>query len=404
MTMEFPPIQTPFNRPYVAGPEYEYIVDAIARGHSAGDGYYTEQCTKLLEARSGAHKVLLTTSCTSALELAALLLDIQPGDEVIMPSYTFVSTANAFVLRGAKPVFVDIREDTLNIDETLIEAAITDRTKAIVPVHYAGVGCEMDTILDIGRRHNIPIVEDAAQGVNATYKGRWLGTMGDIGTWSFHETKNIICGEGGAIVINNPDLAERAEVLREKGTNRSQFLRGQVDKYTWVDVGGSFLMSDLLAAFLYAQLEHMDDITKHRRSIWLRYDDALRPIATKLELTLPSVPVGCQSNCHMYHVRLTDEAARDALIARLRSAGILSVFHYVPLHLSPMGQSLGWQPGDLPVTEREAARLTRLPLHLYVDDSQQAVINLVQQGVWLPHTDSGNIDHSQPTRVAHTND
>ena len=281
------PIQTPFNRPYVAGPEYEYIVDAIARGHSAGDGYYTEQCTKLLEARSGAHKVLLTTSCTSALELAALLLDIQPGDEVIMPSYTFVSTANAFVLRGAKPVFVDIREDTLNIDETLIEAAITPRTKAIVPVHYAGVGCEMDTILDIGRRHGIPIVEDAAQGVNATYKGRWLGTMGDIGTWSFHETKNIICGEGGAIVINNPDLAERAEVLREKGTNRSQFLRGQVDKYTWVDVGGSFLMSDLLAAFLYAQLQHMDDITKHRRSIWNRYDDALRPIAAKLDADPP---------------------------------------------------------------------------------------------------------------------
>ncbi len=364
MSSTDPTIQTPFNRPDVVGPEYEYIVDAIARGHSAGDGYYTEQCTKLLEARSGAHKVLLTTSCTSALELAALLLDIQPGDEVIMPSYTFVSTANAFVLRGAKPVFVDIREDTLNIDETLIEAAITDRTKAIVPVHYAGVGCEMDTILDIGRRHNIPIVEDAAQGVNATYKGRWLGTMGDIGTWSFHETKNVICGEGGAIVINNPKYAERAEILREKGTNRSQFMRGQVDKYTWVDVGGSFLMSDLLAAFLYAQLEHMDDITERRRATWNRYDDALRPTANKAGLTLPTTPSDCHSNCHMYHVRTADEATRNALIASLRTNGIQAVFHYVPLHLSPMGESLEWMQGDLPVTEREANRLVRLPLFI----------------------------------------
>jgi dTDP-4-amino-4,6-dideoxygalactose transaminase len=374
MSSTDPTIQTPFNRPYVVGPEYGYIADAIARGHSAGDGYYTEQCTKLLEARSGAHKVLLTTSCTSALELAALLLNIQPGDEVIMPSYTFVSTANAFVLRGAKPIFVDIREDTLNIDETLIEAAITPRTKAIVPVHYAGVGCEMDTILDIGRRHGIPIVEDAAQGVNATYKGRWLGTMGDIGTWSFHETKNVICGEGGAIVINNPDLVERAEILREKGTNRSQFMRGQIDKYTWVDVGGSFLMSDLLAAFLYAQLEHMDDITERRRAIWERYQLEFESLASERSLELPVVPSDCRSNCHMYHIRLNDLSARTAFIESLQGRSILSVFHYVPLHDSPMGQRFGYRRGDLPVTEREADRLVRLPVYFELGNERQSLV------------------------------
>jgi len=397
MSSTDPTIQTPFNRPYVVGPEYGYIADAIARGHSAGDGYYTSQCSKLLEERSGAHKVLLTTSCTSALELAALLLDIQPGDEVIMPSYTFVSTANAFVLRGAKPVFVDIREDTLNIDETLIEAAITSRTKAIVPVHYAGVGCEMDTILDIGRRHNIPIVEDAAQGVNATYKGRWLGTMGDIGTWSFHETKNIICGEGGAIVINNPKYAERAEILREKGTNRSQFLRGQVDKYTWVDVGGSFLMSDLLAAFLYAQLEHMDDITERRQAIWRNYNEAFMPVAETLHLTLPTIPNHCVSNCHMYHVRVEHEAARDSLIAELRKNGILSVFHYVPLHLSPMGEKLGRCRGDLPVTEREAARLTRLPLFFDLSTAQHEIIEAVLHWAASLQSNSETTALNQPT-------
>ena len=381
MSSTDPTIQTPFNRPYVVGPEYGYIADAIARGHSAGDGYYTEQCTKLLEARSGAHKVLLTTSCTSALELAALLLDIQPGDEVIMPSYTFVSTANAFVLRGAKPVFVDIRTDTLNIDETLIEAAITPRTKAIVPVHYAGVGCEMDTILDIGRRHGIPIVEDAAQGVNATYKGRWLGTMGDIGTWSFHETKNVICGEGGAIVINNPDLVERAEILREKGTNRSQFMRGQVDKYTWIDIGGSFLMSDLLAAFLYAQVESMDSITERRRSIWAQYNKAFESVSERVELTLPSIPSDCVCNCHMYHIRLTGEAARNSLIEALRGKGVLAVFHYVPLHLSPMGEKFGYARGDFPVTEHEAARLARLPLFVDLASTPASIEKVVQECV-----------------------
>jgi len=368
------PNRVPFNRPFVIGPEFKYLADAITRGHSAGDGYYTDCCAKLLESKSGASRVLLTTSCTAALELAALLLDIQPGDEVILPSYTFVSTANAFVLRGARPVFVDIRPDTLNIDESLIEAAITERTRAIVPVHYAGVSCEMDTILDIGRRHDIPVIEDAAQGVNATYKGRWLGTMGAIGTWSFHETKNIICGEGGAIVINDPNLMERAEILREKGTNRSQFLRGQVDKYSWVDVGGSFLLSDLLAAFLFAQLESMDDITARRSSAWKRYDDALRPLARRGLITLPVIPPDCGSNFHMYYVRMKSIDTRDAVIDALGAHGVLAVFHYVPLHLSPMGEKLGWRAGDLPVTEQEAHKLLRLPLFVELDETQQSHI------------------------------
>jgi dTDP-4-amino-4,6-dideoxygalactose transaminase len=362
---------TPFNRPFVAGPEFKYLADAIRRGHSSGDGHYTKACSELLESRSGASKVLLTTSCTSALELAALLLDIQPGDEVIMPSYTFVSTANAFVLRGATPVFVDIREDTLNIDETLIEAAITDRTRAIVPVHYGGVSCEMDHILETAARHQIPVVEDAAQGVNATYKGRWLGTIGDIGTWSFHETKNIICGEGGAIVINDPQYTERAEIIREKGTNRSQFLRGQIDKYTWVDVGGSFLMSDLLAAFLYSQIEHMDLITDKRRRIWEQYDNALSPLAASGAIRLPVVPHNCQTNCHMYQVRVANEHVRNELIAELKRHGIMAVFHYVPLHKSPLAIERGWSRSTLPVTEREAARVLRLPLFPELTDTEQ---------------------------------
>ncbi|MDG1838334.1 MAG: dTDP-4-amino-4,6-dideoxygalactose transaminase [Phycisphaerales bacterium] len=370
----------PFNRPYVVGPEFKYLADAIVRGHSAGDGHYTRLCSDLLQQRSGASSVLLTTSCTSALELAALLLDIQPGDEVIMPSYTFVSTANAFVLRGAKPVFVDIREDTLNMDERLIEAAITDRTRAIVPVHYGGVACDMDVIMDISHRHCIPVVEDAAQGVNATWKGKWLGTIGDIGTWSFHETKNVICGEGGAIVLNNTALIERAEILREKGTNRSQFLRGQVDKYTWVDVGGSFLLSDLLSAFLFAQLEHMDDITRRRKSLWQRYDDALRPVSERLGLDLPVVPDGCVSNCHMYHVRVRSMEERDAMIADLRKRDMQSVFHYVPLHTSPFARGKGWSDYDLPVTEREWSRLLRLPLYpeLQGEDVDQVIDSVIQ--------------------------
>ncbi|MDP7029460.1 MAG: dTDP-4-amino-4,6-dideoxygalactose transaminase [Phycisphaerales bacterium] len=370
----------PFNRPYVVGPEFKYLADAIVRGHSAGDGHYTRLCSDLLQQRSGASSVLLTTSCTSALELAALLLDIQPGDEVIMPSYTFVSTANAFVLRGAKPVFVDIREDTLNMDERLIEAAITGRTRAIVPVHYGGVACDMDVIMDISRRHCIPVVEDAAQGVNATWKGKWLGTIGDIGTWSFHETKNVICGEGGAIVLNDKALIERAEILREKGTNRSQFLRGQVDKYTWVDVGGSFLLSDLLSAFLFAQLEHMDDITRRRKSLWQRYDDALRPVSERLGLDLPVVPDGCVSNCHMYHVRVRSMEERDAMIADLRKRDMQSVFHYVPLHTSPFARGKGWSDYGLPITEREWSRLLRLPLYpeLQDEDVDQVIDSVIQ--------------------------
>jgi len=361
----------PFNRPFVVGPEFKYLADAIARGHSSGDGYYTKACSKLLESRSSANKVLLTTSCTSALEMAALLLDIQPGDEVIMPSYTFVSTANAFVLRGATPVFVDIREDTLNIDETLIEAAITDRTRAIVPVHYGGVSCEMDPILEIAARHQVPVVEDAAQGVNATYKGRWLGTIGDIGTWSFHETKSVICGEGGAIVINDDQFIERAEIIREKGTNRSQFLRGQIDKYTWIDVGGSFLMSDLLAAFLYSQIEHMDLITEKRRGIWNRYHDGLSPLEATGAVRLPIVPEECHTNCHMYQVRVASEHVRNELIAELKRRGIMAVFHYVPLHNSPLARERGWSKRALSVTDREASKVLRLPLFPELTEAAQ---------------------------------
>ncbi|MCH2143352.1 MAG: dTDP-4-amino-4,6-dideoxygalactose transaminase [Phycisphaerales bacterium] len=364
-------MKTPFNRPFVVGPEFKYLADAISRGHSAGDGYYTRQCADLLMAQSGAKSVLLTTSCTSALEMSALLLDIQPGDEVIMPSYTFVSTANAFVLRGARPVFVDIREDTLNLDERLLEDAMTEKTRAIVPVHYGGVSCEMDTILEIANRHGVAVVEDAAQGVNATYKGQWLGTMGHIGAWSFHETKNIICGEGGALVVNDPQYLERAEIIREKGTNRSRFLRGQVDKYTWVDVGGSFLMSDLLAAFLYGQVEHMEAITSRRQKIWNRYHEALQPLAESGAVQLPVVPDGCVTNCHMYAIRVSDERTRSQMIDSLKQRGILAVFHYVPLHRSPMAESQGWSNVDLPITEREAARVLRLPLFPELSESDQ---------------------------------
>ncbi len=368
----------------MSGPEYAYLTDAVRRGHSAGDGWYTEQCSQRLEEVSGANSVLLTTSCTAALELAALLLDIKPGDEVIMPSYTFVSTANAFVLRGARPVFVDVREDTLNLDERLIARRITDRTRAIVPVHYGGVGCEMDEILGIGSHFGIPVVEDAAQGVNATYKDRWLGTMGAIGAWSFHETKNVICGEGGAIVINDETLLDRAEILREKGTNRSRFLRGQVDKYTWVDVGGSFLMSDLLAAFLFAQVEAMESITARRRALWHRYKQALLPLKSAGVLSLPAVPSHCESNCHMFTIRVADERARGVLIDRLAEAGVMAVFHYVPLHTSPYAQANGWNDEALPVTEREAGRLLRLPLYPDLSDNEQdrvldAVVACVEQ-------------------------
>jgi dTDP-4-amino-4,6-dideoxygalactose transaminase len=317
----------------------------------------------MLEQRFGAHRVLLTTSCTAALELAALLCDLQPGDEVIVPSYTFVSTANAFVLRGARPVFVDIRPDTLNIDERLIEQAITPRTRAIFPIHYAGVSCEMDAIMEIADRHSLKVVEDAAQGVFARYNDQWLGTIGHLGCYSFHETKNFSCGEGGALVINDPAMEKRAEILREKGTNRSQFMRGQVDKYTWVDVGSSYVPSDMLAAFLAGQLEHMDKITIRRGEIFDRYAALLGALAKQGLIRMPSVPQPCTPNHHMFYILTADIEERSALIAHLRAAGILAVFHYVPLHSSPFARSIGVPHTPLPVTEDISARLLRLPMY-----------------------------------------
>jgi dTDP-4-amino-4,6-dideoxygalactose transaminase len=317
----------PFNKPHVVGTELQYIAECLAEAKLCGDGRFTKQCQELMQRQFAAHHVLLTTSGTAALEMAALLCDLQPGDEVIMPSYTFVSTANAFVLRGAKPVFVDIRPDTMNLDEKLIAGAITSRTRAIAPVHYAGVACEMDEINAIAKRHQLRVVEDAAQGVNATYRGAYLGTLGDFGAYSFHETKNFVCGEGGAVVINHPEDRERAEIVREKGTNRSQFFRGQVDKYTWVDVGSSYLSSDILAAFLLAQLQHMEQITRLRKRVYQAYEQALQPLAQRGLMTLPTVPSHCGSNYHMFYVVLESLDVRNRLIEHLKAADILAVFH-----------------------------------------------------------------------------
>ena len=355
-------VKLPFNRPCTLGPDAAYVREAIASGHLCGDGPFGKRAQALLEKRFGALHALLTTSCTAALEMAALLCDLSPGDEVILPSYTFVSTANAIALRGARTVFVDIRPDTLNLDERLIEAAITPRTRAIWPVHYAGVACEMDTIMSIARRHGLLVVEDAAQGVFASYKGRWLGTIGDLGCYSFHETKNIVCGEGGALLVNDERFAKRAEVLREKGTNRSQFLRGQVDKYTWVDLGSSWVPSDILAAFLLGQLECGEQITAKRGMLCAAYARLLEPLARRGLLRLPIVPEGCVANHHMFQVITADARARGALMDHLRSAGFMATFHYVPLHTSPVGLAQGWRQGSLPVTEDMSARLLRLPL------------------------------------------
>jgi dTDP-4-amino-4,6-dideoxygalactose transaminase len=331
------PYSIPFNRPTIVGKELYYISQTIHSGYSAGDGEFTKKCHRLLEQVLGAPKVLLTTSCTHALEMAALLLDIQPGDEVIIPSFTFVSTVNAFVLRGAKPVFIDIRPDTLNMDESQLEELITPRTRAIAPVHYAGVGCEMDEICAIAAKHQIPIVEDNAHGLFGKYRGKNLGTFGAFATQSFHETKNVTCGEGGALIINDPGYIERAEIIREKGTNRSRFFRGQVDKYTWVDVGSSYLPSDILAAFLYAQLEAREEIQAKRRKIWEYYYDNLATWAGENVVRLPVVPAYCDQSYHMFYILLPSLEYRQALIEHLKSRGILSVFHYLPLHLSDMG-------------------------------------------------------------------
>lgn len=376
-------MRIPFNRPFIIGRELEYIFQAVQSGQISGDGPFTKKCHQLLEEKFEARKVLLTHSCTAALEMAALLCNVGLGDEVILPSFTFVSTANAFYIRGARLVFVDIHPDTLNIDEKKIEQAVTPSTKVIVPVHYAGNGCAMDAIMRIARQHRAYVVEDAAQGVNAKYKGRYLGTIGDLGAYSFHETKNFICGEGGAIVINNETFIERAEIVREKGTNRSKFFRGEVDKYTWVDIGSSYLPSDLLAAFLYAQLEHMDKICQRRREIFECYYEALSPLASDEMLRLPTISPECEGNSHMFYILLKDEATRDALMDHMKSNGILAIFHYVPLHLSAIGRSMGYQEGDLPVTESTSGRLLRLPFYYELKkEEQEYVISKIKSFPW----------------------
>ena len=374
----------PFNRPALVGTETEYILDAIRRMHISGDGYYTKKCHQLLEGLLAVPKVLLTTSCTHALEMTALLLDLAPGDEVIMPSFTFVSTANAYVLRGARPVFVDIRPDTLNIDERLIERRITPKTKAIVVVHYAGVGCEMDPILEIAARHGIPVIEDNAHGLLGSYKNRYLGTFGALATQSFHETKNFTCGEGGALVVNRPEFVDRAEVLREKGTNRSRFFRGLVDKYSWIDVGSSYLPSEILSGFLLAQLEARDRIQAARRRAWERYATELADWAAVREVRLPIVPAHCAQSYHLFYMLLPCLNDRENLRAHLANSQISSVFHYLPLHVSDMGRGFGGRPGDCPVTEDMSDRLLRLPLYNDISEEEQGrVIDALHSfGAW----------------------
>lgn len=377
--------EIPFNRPYMTGKELYYIARAHADGALAGDGPFSKRCHGFLEKRTGCTKALLTHSCTAALEMAALLLDCAPGDEIILPSYTFVTTANAFALRGATLVFVDIREDTLNIDETLIEAAITPRTKAIVVMHYAGVACEMDAICAVAERHGLKVVEDAAQGIMAAYKDRPLGSIGSLGTFSFHETKNVTCGEGGALLVNDPSLVARAEVIREKGTDRSRFFRGEVDKYTWQDVGSSYLAGELAAAFLWAQLEEAEEITYHRLAIWERYHRLMAPLEARGLLRRPIVPEECRHNAHMYYVVLAPELDRAAVLAELGRAGIGAIFHYVPLHSSPGGRRFGRAQGTLASTDALSARLIRLPFWVGISfEEQQHVVDRLAAVIGSP--------------------
>lgn len=364
----------PFNRPAPVGREADYLAEALASDHYSGDGPFTTHCQELLERELGVPKALLTTSCTHALEMCALLLDLDPGDEVIVPSFAFVTTVNAFVLHGARPVFVDVRPDTLNLDESQLEAAVTPRTRAIVVLHYAGIGCEMDPILEIARRHGLSVVEDNAHGLFGSYRGRALGTFGDLAALSFHETKNFTCGEGGALLINDPALIPRAEILREKGTDRSRFFRGEVDKYTWVDVGSSYLPSDLLAAVLLAQLEERERIQSRRREIWETYREELGAWAEGRGVGLPEVPAHCDPAYHMFYLLLPSIEERTALIDHLKAKGILSVFHYLPLHLSRMGRRYGARPGDCPVTEGVADRLLRLPFYNSMTAAEQAEV------------------------------
>jgi dTDP-4-amino-4,6-dideoxygalactose transaminase len=364
----------PFNKPSLAGKELNYVADAVIGGHSAGDGRYTKACNAFLESALGAPRVLLTTSCTHALEMASMLLRISPGDEVIVPSFTFVSTANAFAIHGAKPVFVDVRPDTLNLDHAQLAGAITDRTRAIVPVHYAGVGCEMSCILELAQARGIAVVEDNAHGLFARYAGRPLGTFGCLATQSFHETKNVTCGEGGALVINDPALVERAEIIREKGTNRSRFFRGQVDKYTWVDLGSSYLPSDILAGFLLAQLEASAQIQEQRRRIWRRYDNSLCEWASAHGIRQPFVPPLCEQGYHMYYLILPSLEVRQRFIDFLKARGIMAVFHYLPLHLSEMGMRFGGRAGQCPVTEDVSDRLVRLPFFNSLTEAEQSEV------------------------------
>ena len=364
-------LRVDFNRPVIVGREMEYMSEAIANAHISGDGPFTKKCHALLQDALGVPKALLTTSCTHALEMAAILLNVQDGDEVIVPDFTFVSTVNAFVLRGARPIFLDIRPDTLNMDESKLEAAITPRTKAILPVHYAGVGCEMDIVMDVARRYNIAVVEDNAHGLFGKFKEQYLGTFGVMACQSFHETKNFTSGEGGALLINEPEYVERAEIIREKGTNRSRFFRGQVDKYTWVDIGSSYLPSDLLAAFLFGQLEQRERIQSHRKGLWETYHLALNDWAEENGVRLPIIPEHIEQSFHMYYILLPNLDLRQKFIQYLRDLGIYSVFHYLPLHLSDMGQRFGGRPGDCPVTEGVSDRLVRLPFHNGLTNSKQ---------------------------------
>jgi len=369
------PYRIPFNKPCRVGKELEYMAQAMENLHISGDGAFSKKCHAWLEEKLKVHKALLTTSCTHALEMSALLLDLNPGDEVIVPSFTFVSTVNAFVLRGARPVFVDIRPDTLNLDETKLESLITERTKAILVVHYAGVGCEMDQILEIARQHHdLPVVEDNAHGLFGKYKGKYLGTFGMLATQSFHETKNLTCGEGGALLINHPKFIERAEILREKGTNRSRFFRGEIDKYTWVDLGSSYLPSDLLAAYLYAQLEAYEKIQEKRSNIWHRYQQGLAPWAEQMGVHLPYIPSHCEQPYHMFYILLPSLDVRQKLIQHLKAHGILAVFHYQPLHLSEMGRKFGGRPGDCPITEEISDRLLRLPFYYDLSPEEQEFV------------------------------
>ena len=371
----------PFNRPYMTGRELSYIAQAHANGHLSGDGPFTKRCHQWLREQSGAHMALLTHSCTAALEMAALLLRLEPGDEVILPSYTFVTTASAFALRGAVPVFVDVRPDTLNIDETLIEAAITSRTKAICVVHYAGVACEMDAILAIAARHGLRVVEDAAQGIMSTYKGKPLGTIGDLGAFSFHETKNVIAGEAGALLCRNEEFAELAEIVREKGTNRSRFFRGQVDKYTWVDLGSSFLPGEITAAFLAAQIEMADSITAQRLALWDRYHTWAKQHEDRGLLSRPIVPSHCRHNAHMYYVLLPNLEARTRFINQMRDKEIQCVFHYIPLHSAPAGQRLGRTASTMDVTNDISNRLVRLPLWLGLEPHMEQVLEAANEAI-----------------------